>query len=97
MEACPDHAATIHHAIAAGDGSNGDMRALVADLVPVLMAIQPEKMDAEIVTLAEELSDKVLFIVNNLAPSNFNAKLMEMKNYFDDAYAKWFADYLVDQ
>ena len=97
MEARPDLAATIHRAIAAGDGSNGDMRALVADPVPVFTAIQPEKIDAEIVTPAEELSDKVLFIVNNLAPSNFDAKLTEMKDYFDDAYAKWFANYLVDQ
>ncbi|KAN0075454.1 Not1 domain containing protein [Tylopilus felleus] len=97
MEARPDLAATIHRAIAAGDGSNGDMRALVADPVPVFTAIRPEKMDTEIVTPAEELSDKVLFIVNNLAPSNFDAKLTEMKDYFDDAYAKWFANYLVDQ
>ena len=98
MEARPDLAATIHHVIAAGDGSNGDMRALVADPVPVFTAIQPEKMDAKIVTPVEELSDKVLlFIVNNLVPGNFDAKLMEMKDYFDNAYAKWFTDYLVDQ
>lgn len=98
MEARPDLAATIHRAIASGsDGSNGDLGVLAADPTPVFTAIQPDKMDAEIVKPAEELSDKVLFIVNNLAPSNFDAKLTEMKDHFDDAYAAWFANYLVDQ
>ena len=94
MEARPDLAATIHRAIAAGvDGSNG----AIVDPAPVFTAIQPDKMDTEIIEPTEELSDKVLFIVNNLAPSNFDAKLTEMRDYFDDAYARWFANYLVDQ
>jgi len=98
MEARPDLAATIHRAIATGvDGSNGDMRALTANPTLVFTAIQPDEVDAEIINPAEELSDKVLFIVNNLAPSNFDVKLTEMKDYFDDAYARWFANYLVDQ
>ncbi|KAF8431772.1 Not1-domain-containing protein [Boletus edulis BED1] len=98
MEARPDLAATIHRAMATGvDGTNGDTRALAADPTPVFTAIQPDKMDAEIVGPAEELSDKVLFIVNNLAPSNFDAKLTEMKDHFEDTYARWFANYLVDQ
>jgi CCR4-NOT transcription complex subunit 1 len=97
MEARPDLAATIHRAIATGvDGSNGDMM-LAVDPTPVFTAIQSDNLDAEIVKPAEELSDKVLFIVNNLAPSNFDAKLTEMKDHFDDAYARWFANYLVDQ
>ncbi|KAF8556923.1 Not1-domain-containing protein [Imleria badia] len=97
MEARPDLAATMHRAIATGaDGSNGDMM-LAVDPTPVFTAIQSDNLDAEIVKPAEELSDKVLFIVNNLAPSNFDAKLTEMKDHFDDAYARWFANYLVDQ
>ena len=54
-------------------------------------------MDAEIIEPTEELSDKVLFVVNNLAPGNFDAELTEMRDHFDDTYARWFANYLVDQ
>ncbi|KAG9318169.1 Not1-domain-containing protein [Chiua virens] len=97
MEARPDLAATVHRAIASGeDGSDGDIMAAATE-TPVFTAIQPDKLDEEIVKPAEELSDKVLFIVNNLAPSNFDVKLAEMKDYFDDTYARWFANYLVDQ
>ncbi|KAJ8581212.1 Not1-domain-containing protein [Rhizopogon salebrosus TDB-379] len=104
MEVRPDLAAVIHRAIAAGgDGSrsNADMRGistgLTADPAPVFTAIRPDKLDEEIIEPPEELSDKVLFIVNNLAPNNFDAKLSEMREQFDDAFARWFANYLVDQ
>lgn len=104
MEVRPDLAAIIHRAIAVGgDGSrsNADMRGisagLTADPAPVFTSIHPDKFDAEIVEPPEELSDKILFIVNNLAPSNFDAKLSEMKEQFDDAFSRWFANYLVDQ
>ncbi|KAG2143636.1 hypothetical protein DEU56DRAFT_938668 [Suillus clintonianus] len=77
MEVRPDLAAVIHHAIAVGgDGSrsNVDMRGisagLTADPAPVFTSIHPDKFDAEIVEPPEEISDKILFIVNNLAPSN---------------------------
>lgn len=98
MEARPDLAVTVHRAIATGgDGLSEDTRSPTADPTPVFLAIQPDRMDTEIVKPAEELSDKVLFIVNNLAPSNFDAKLTEMTDHFDDTYARWFANYLVDQ
>ena len=45
----------------------------------------------------EEVSDKILFIVNNLAPNNFDSKLDEMKEWFKEVYSRWFANYLVDQ
>ncbi|OAX43815.1 Not1-domain-containing protein [Rhizopogon vinicolor AM-OR11-026] len=104
MEVRPDLTGVIHRAIAVGgDGSrsNADMRGistgLTAEPAPVFTAIHPDKLDAEIIEPPEELSDKVLFIVNNLAPNNFDSKLSEMKEQFDDAFARWFANYLVDQ
>lgn len=104
MEVRPDLTAVIHRAIAAGgDGSrsNADMRGistgLTADPAPVFTSIRPDKFDTEIVEPPEEVSDKILFIVNNLAPSNFDAKLSEMNEQFDDAFSRWFANYLVDQ
>lgn len=45
----------------------------------------------------EEVSDKILFLVNNLAPSNFESKTEEMRERFKDQYGRWFANYLVDQ
>ncbi|KAG1807184.1 hypothetical protein EV424DRAFT_1577373 [Suillus variegatus] len=83
MEVRPDLTAVIHHDI------------VVAATDPAVMLISA--FDAEIVEPPEELSDKILFIVNNLAPSNFDAKLLEMKDRFDDTFSRRFANYLVDQ
>ncbi|KDQ13139.1 hypothetical protein BOTBODRAFT_188668 [Botryobasidium botryosum FD-172 SS1] len=62
-------------------------------------AIQPDVLpDAEEITVPEEeTSDKILFIVNNIAPNNFDSKVEEMKKRFQDDYSRWFANYLVDQ
>lgn len=45
----------------------------------------------------EETSDKILFIVNNLAPNNFDSKVKEMLDRIDPAHFAWFAHYLVAQ
>lgn len=104
LEARPDLAATISRAIAnAADGASGsaDLRSLAsaaaAEAPPVFTAIHPEPLQGEPDAPPEEVSDKILFIVNNLAPSNFDAKLGEMREQFDERYARWFANYLVDQ
>ena len=65
--------------------------------LPAFTAIQPDPLEGEVELPPEEISDRILFIVNNLAPSNFDAKLVEMREYYDDAYSRWFAHYLVDQ
>ncbi|KAM0787180.1 hypothetical protein ACM66B_006427 [Microbotryomycetes sp. NB124-2] len=43
----------------------------------------------------EDTSDKILFIVNNLAPSNFDGKVAEMSKRIEAAHFAWFAHYLV--
>lgn len=73
------------------------------ELLPVetpqaFAAIDPDRLNED--TLEgppEEVSDKILFIINNLAPSNFDAKTSEMVERFKDDYSRWFAHYLVDQ
>lgn len=45
----------------------------------------------------ESLSDKVLFIVNNLAQSNVVPKSKELAKLLDKKYYSWFAKYLVGQ
>jgi CCR4-NOT transcription complex subunit 1 len=103
-EARPDLIANISRAIASsGESSLGstDPGSLsagpVADSLPVFSAIQPDRIEGDLQLPPEELSDKILFIVNNLAPSNFDTKLSEMREQFLDEYARWFANYLVDQ
>lgn len=60
-------------------------------------AIQPDPISEPLEVPPEDLSDRILFIVNNLAPSNFDLKVKEMREQFVDQYSRWFANYLVDQ
>jgi CCR4-NOT transcription complex subunit 1 len=97
-EARPDLVANIQRALAADE--NGDPNFLggsSSDPIPVFSAIQPDPIEDELEHPPEELSDRILFIVNNLAPSNFDTKVAEMRDQFEDDYARWFANYLVDQ
>ena len=103
LEARPDLGATISRAIANSDGSSStaDLRTLIGgpapEPPPVFTAIKPEVEDAVVEPPPEEISDKILFIVNNLAPSNFDSKLVDMQEQFQEQYSRWFANYLVDQ
>ncbi|KAA1474810.1 Not1-domain-containing protein [Dentipellis sp. KUC8613] len=101
LEARPGLAASIHRAMAnAGDSVPSESRgpALTASEPPIVFtAIKPEQMDGEPEAPPEDTSDKILFIVNNLAPTNFDSKVVDMKVSFKDEYARWFANYLVDQ
>ena len=45
----------------------------------------------------EDTSDKILFIINNLAPSNFATKVDEMAERIEPAHFAWLAHYLVAQ
>ncbi|KAK9455889.1 Not1-domain-containing protein, partial [Dipodascopsis uninucleata] len=44
----------------------------------------------------EDIQDKVLFIVNNVAPSNIDQKALDLKELLEEKYHQWFASYLVD-
>ncbi|KAG8732244.1 hypothetical protein FRC11_014912 [Ceratobasidium sp. 423] len=69
------------------------------DEVVAFTALRPDPLpeSESLVEPAEDVSDKIMFIVNNLAPSNFDAKLDEMKSKFGVEYSRWFARYLVEQ
>ncbi|KAJ7074336.1 Not1-domain-containing protein [Mycena amicta] len=99
-EARPDLFANIQQALAIAEDSNNitDPRNTAApEPAAIFTAIRPDLIAGEIQNPPEELSDRILFIINNLAPTNFDAKLSEMKEQFDDQFARWFANYLVDQ
>ncbi|KAF5387155.1 hypothetical protein D9615_001699 [Tricholomella constricta] len=103
-EARPDLVANIQRALTNADsnGSRPDgnfmpLGGLSADPLPVFTAIQPDLIEGDLESPPEELSDRILFIVNNLAPSNFETKVSEMREQFVDEHSRWFANYLVDQ
>jgi len=103
-EARPDLMASIHRALSApgAPGDNiPDSRLLNSnppyEMVPPFNAIRPDPITESLDVPPEELSDRILFIVNNLAPNNFDSKVKEMREQFVDDYSRWFANYLVDQ
>ena len=103
LESRPELVATINRAIANAGGGGGpsvDLRNLtgsISEPPPLFTSIQADRMEGEGEHPPEEVSDKILFIVNNLAPSNFDSKLTEMREQFEERYSRWFANYLVDQ
>lgn len=102
LETRPDLAAAIHRAIANASehSSNIDLRLGSGPAVeppPVFNAVQSDPVEGESEQPTEEVSDKILFIVNNLAPSNFESKISEMREHFKEQFSWWFANYLVDQ
>ncbi|KAG6833483.1 hypothetical protein H0H87_006055 [Tephrocybe sp. NHM501043] len=96
----PELISNIHRALANANSNRGDVFMSLGGhaMEPVVFsAIQPDPIDGDIEIPPEEQSDRILFIVNNLAPSNFETKVTEMREQFDDAHSRWFANYLVDQ
>ena len=48
-------------------------------------------------TPPKAITEKVLFIVNNLTEDNFNDKISDLKESLQPKYYAWFANYLVNQ
>lgn len=94
LEARPDLVPIINRALV----SSAEIEVPVVEPPPVFTAIQPDREElSELQEPPEEVSDRILFIVNNLAPSNFDTKMEEMREKYSDEYARWFGHYLVDQ
>ncbi|KAK4700026.1 CCR4-NOT transcription complex subunit 1, partial [Phenoliferia sp. Uapishka_3] len=108
----PDIATTARNALqgrevgaAGGDADFGlpESAALVLetiqpDEIPAFTAIHVDRAgEAEPEAPDEETSDKILFIVNNLALNNLETKVGEMNDRIDPVHFAWFAHYLVAQ
>ena len=93
VEAQPDLAEQVRKALKyAESGAFGD------GIQPVFSSIQADDFeDTDIADPSEEVSDKILFIVNNLAIANLDSKTNEMKEWYSDGVARWFAKYLVEE
>jgi len=100
LEARPDLASLLRRALTNGGDNAGDSRVAPVsrtEVSVVFTAIKPDRNDDSFASPPEESSDKILFIINNLAPVNVSSKLEDMKVYFKDEHARWFANYLVSQ
>ena len=103
----PDLAETIRRALnapveATGQNAEEQMQTFPSGLTvleaqPVFTAIKADPLEEALEAPPEETSDKILFIINNLAPNNFDQKLADMKERYEELYARWLANYLVDQ
>lgn len=40
--------------------------------------------------------DQIMFIINQIAPSNFEAKSADLTRLFEDQFSRWFAHYFID-
>lgn len=101
QEARPDLIDTAQRIVAQADagqlGPNGSVLGDVDQLPLPFQSIRPDSVTDPIEEPEDEQTDKILFIINNLAPSNFEQKAAEMKERFKDEHARWLANYLVDQ
>jgi CCR4-NOT transcription complex subunit 1 len=82
------------------DGDEGGSRPGSPDRVvfPGLQVVDldQEEPDNELILPEERTSDQILFIVNNLAPTNFDEKANDLKRLIVARYSRWFAEYLVN-
>jgi CCR4-NOT transcription complex subunit 1 len=95
LEFWPELAHTLRRALAGADIT----AAVAARAGEAFTAIRPDAdaLAEEVEAPPEELSDRILFVINNLAPSNFEQKLADMRAHYDDRHARWLARYLVEQ
>lgn len=72
-------------------GANGEV------IIPIFKALRLDSFDLSdpLEEPDEDTSDRILFIVNNLAPSNFDSKLSDMKDAFQPRHSRWFAQYFI--
>lgn len=80
--------------------SNNNKQAMTspAPQVEIFKALRLNSFDVTSEPLEEpdeSTADRILFIVNNLAPSNFEAKTQEMREAFQLRHSRWFAHYFI--
>jgi CCR4-NOT transcription complex subunit 1 len=74
------------------DQQGGVKAAFPALKLPVLVE---EGLD-EFVEPEPKKKDAIMFIINQIAPSNYEQKSRDLLNLFEDQYSRWFAHYFID-
>jgi CCR4-NOT transcription complex subunit 1 len=88
-----------------GDGTNGITNGALDDEFPVDSPTPPFSsinVDApirpEIYEIPdEEVSDKVIFVLNNMSKRNLDEKFKDLQSALEDRHHQWFAHYLVEE
>ncbi|KAI5360794.1 Putative CCR4-Not complex component, Not1, CCR4-NOT transcription complex subunit 1, domain 4 [Septoria linicola] len=68
-------------------------------VAPAFTAIQVDPPSSEVVYEEpdEDISDKVMFVLNNVSKRNLDEKFKEIESTLEEKYLQWFAHYLVDE
>ncbi len=61
------------------------------------LSVDPPLQPDMYVEPAEEIQDRVLFVLNNISERNLEVKLRDLQEALEDKYRQWFATYLVDE
>ncbi|KAL7423739.1 CCR4-NOT core subunit cdc39 [Cryptotrichosporon argae] len=94
-ESHPSYIADIQAALAEREEialQGGVKLAFPALRLPILI----EEGDDEFKEPEPKLRDQIMFTVNQIAPSNFETKSVDLVKMFEDQYSRWFAHYLID-
>lgn len=87
-----------------GDGANGIPNGVIDDeflddsapLPFSAIKVDPPSEDSFFEDPDEDVSDKVMFHLNNVSKRNFEEKFGEIEEQLDDKYTQWFAHYMVE-
>lgn len=87
-----------------GDGANGITNGVLDDeflddsapLPFSAIRVDPPSDEGFYEDPDEDVSDKVMFHLNNVSKRNFDEKFKEIEEQLDDKYTQWFAHYLVE-
>ncbi|EJT45512.1 3'-5' exoribonuclease [Trichosporon asahii var. asahii CBS 2479] len=94
-ESHPSYINDIHAALAEReelDLQGGVKLAFPALKLPILI----EEGEDEFKEPEPKVRDQIMFIINNIAPSNWEAKSQELVKLMKPEYSRWFAHYFID-
>ncbi|WVF70722.1 hypothetical protein IAT40_005515 [Kwoniella sp. CBS 6097] len=74
------------------DMQGGVKLAFPALRLPILI----EEGDDEFKEPEPKKKDAIMFIINQIAPNNYEAKSQELTKLFENQYSRWFAHYFID-
>jgi CCR4-NOT transcription complex subunit 1 len=74
------------------DSQGGVKLAFPALRLPILV----EEGYDEFVEPEPKRKDAIMFIINQIAPSNYEQKSRDLLELFDDQYSRWFANYFIE-
>jgi len=74
------------------DSQGGVKLAFPALRLPILV----EEGYDEFVEPEPKKKDAIMFIINQIAPSNYEQKSRDLLELFDDQYSRWFANYFIE-